>query len=231
MLRVVPAGVTVVALDVGANVGDWTHHLLRAAERPVVVHALEPFPATFAILEQRMRAEIDEGAVHCHHMGISDRTETRVMFGTAGAGTSSLYGEAPSTDGTPVELSSLDEFVDRHGISDVHFVKCDLEGHDLAALAGADRLLASGQIWMLQFEYNHRWVFAHSFLYDAFAIARRHSYGLAKVTPLGPELYEEWHPELERMFEANYVLIRRDLIAPMRCRTMRPDGANTFAAH
>ena len=47
-------------------------------------------------------------------------------------------------------------------------VKIDTEGHDLTVLRGARAMLAEHRIAVVQFEYNHRWVFARAFLRDAF---------------------------------------------------------------
>ncbi len=52
-----------------------------------------------------------------------------------------------------VEATTLDAFLDRHGIARVAFLKVDTEGHDLNVLRGAARSLAEGRIGLIQFEF------------------------------------------------------------------------------
>lgn len=63
-----------VAIDCGANVGDIT---LALAAGGATVHAFEPFPEAFAVLEQRTR---DLPNVHCHQRAVADRTGSTRLF-------------------------------------------------------------------------------------------------------------------------------------------------------
>jgi len=65
---------------------------------------------------------------------------------------------------------------------------------------------------MLQFEYNHRWVFSRHFLRDAFEFMRPLGYEIGKVTPKGIEFYAGWHPELETFREGNYLACRAEWV-------------------
>jgi hypothetical protein len=63
------------------------------------------------------------------------------------------------------------------------------------------------EVW--QFEYNHRWLAEKRCLKDVFKFIADKPYRLGKLYNNGIEIYDKWHPELERFFEANYVLIKR----------------------
>ncbi|HEX6912929.1 MAG TPA: hypothetical protein VF142_21145 [Longimicrobium sp.] len=63
-----------------------------------------------------------------------------------------------------------------------------------------------------QFEYNHRWVYARHFLKDVFDLMRGMPYAVGKLTPAGVELYDDWHFELERFFENNFLVLHRTLV-------------------
>jgi hypothetical protein len=57
--KALPTDGPIVVFDVGANIGDWTTSLLREAarfptRRKLEMHAFEPVPATFALLEKRL---------------------------------------------------------------------------------------------------------------------------------------------------------------------------------
>jgi hypothetical protein len=75
----------------------------------------------------------------------------------------------------------------------------------MAVLRGARKLFAGQHIMAAQFEYNHRWIAARSFLRDAFELLTPLGYRLGKLTPDGVEFYPGWDAELETFVEGNYV--------------------------
>jgi hypothetical protein len=67
---------------------------------------------------------------------------------------------------TTVPVESLDEVAAREGVAYIDYLKIDTEGHELAVLAGASRLLREGKIRYIQFEFNALNVFSRSFFRD-----------------------------------------------------------------
>jgi hypothetical protein len=80
----------------------------------------------------------------------------------------------------------------------------------MEVLRGAQRSFAAGRVSACQFEYNLRWIYARHYLRDVFEFAAGLPYRLGKVTPRGIETIRSWHPELERFFDGNFVLLHRD---------------------
>jgi len=122
----VPTGGT--AVDIGAWLGPWTSRLLRHADHVV---AVEPTPA----LARRLRETFP--TVQVVEAAISDHVGTATLhLPAAGAivGTSSLE-DPDQGDPVEVERTTLDELE----LTDVRFVKLDIEGHELPALRGAER--------------------------------------------------------------------------------------------
>ncbi len=225
-----------VVFDVGANVGNWTLSLIgqaRALNRigALAVHAFEPFPATFQTLSNRLRQHTDNGTVRCNELALSSEDGEAYMLGQSDLETSTLHGggESSGHDRVKVRLRKADTYSDENGIREVHLLKSDAEGHDFEVIRGAAGLLERGNVWFLQFEYNHRWVFSRHYLKDVFDAVAETRYKVSKVTPLGLEIYERWHPELERFFEGNYALIREDLVGHVTTRIASVDAASTFA--
>jgi FkbM family methyltransferase len=216
-----------VLLDVGAHRGDWSAEAARQLARLGLrgeIHAFEPTPETHAELSRRLAGE---PRVVARALALSDREGTLPLY-VAGAlaGTNSLedQGLGPALD---VQATSVDRFLSEQHIERVTFLKCDAEGHDLAVLRGGARSLAAGRVDVWQFEYNARWIYARAFLRDVFELARGTPYSIGKVHRHGVELFESWHPELERYFETNFVLLRRGSPFESLGRRVRFDRSNS----
>lgn len=207
MLGLTPDGELHVA-DVGANVGRWSRSLLAAASAAgraadLRLHAFEPDAAAYARLERAL----DGAPAILSAVALSDRHGTAAFHAVApAAGTNSLH-PAPGTAVTAEDVSTitLDSYAAQAGVARFALVKIDTEGHDLTVLRGARALLAEHRIAVVQFEYNHRWVFARAFLRDAFEFLGDLGYRIGKLTPKGVEFYPGWDPDLETFAEGNYV--------------------------
>jgi FkbM family methyltransferase len=210
LLDLFPRGHKMHVLDVGANVGQWSTSMLAAARQvgraeDLDLHAFEPSSYTFARLSRALANQ----RVNLQQCALSERSGLSILHVMGpGAGTNSLHAplERPSNTTTEdVATTTLEEYADRAGLDDIALVKIDTEGHDLAVLRGAGRLLAEQRIRVAQFEYNWRWVGARSFLCDAFDLLDPAGYRLGKLTPRGIEFYPAWDADLETFVEGNYI--------------------------
>jgi FkbM family methyltransferase len=225
-----------VMFDVGANVGDWTLSALREAstrrmEKRLEIHAFEPVPATFRVLQDRIGRSPMAQAVRAVASAMSSRTGTAEMHvGGETAGTNSLHPDGMNPDGARVRIDTITalDYCSGNGVGTVHVLKCDTEGHDLDVLVGAKRLFDDERIVICQFEYNHRWIYSRHYLKDVFDLFQGGPYRVGKVTPTGVELYGGWHPELERFFEGNYVLLHPEGVRWLTTRTGRFDESNVY---
>src|SRR5690606_34784044 len=108
-------------------------------------------------------------------------------------------------------------------------LKCDTEGHDLAVMRGGIDLLRSERVDIWQFEYNQRWIAAHAFLKDVFDFIDDLPYRIGRVMPSSLELFESWHPELERFYQSNYVLIHESVLPWLPVTEGTFDASNSYA--
>jgi FkbM family methyltransferase len=147
--RLVRSGDT--AVDVGANFGLWTYHLARAAGASGRVVAFEPVPFAAASLRRVLRlTRCANVAVDPRGLGDAPGRMTFVLplqqSGAINAGLAHVAGRRDERAGASdhvadagrveveCEVVRLDD-VDLPG--DVSFLKCDIEGAELAALRGA----------------------------------------------------------------------------------------------
>jgi FkbM family methyltransferase len=224
-----------VAFDVGANVGDWSwlflDNALREGVSEIELHAFEPVPRTHLVLQRRMESHSCHAVVRTIQAGLSRETKDGIMFEFAElAGVNSLHRDPLQRDGATlnVRLISAEDYCSAAQVDFIDLLKCDAEGHDMEILHGAAALLRSESISVIQFEYNHRWLFSRHCLKDAFDLVNSLPYRVGKLTPQGVELYDAWHPELDRFFEGNYVLVHERMIDSLPTWRGRFDNFNTF---
>lgn len=230
-----------VAFDIGANQGEWTEHLLNAMPEALRnpdrlrIHAFEPVPPTAEMFRIRIAAfpETARQSVSLHECAMSDAPGTaQIGVYAAGAGTNSLHfnrDERPTETTIKIALTTLDDFRAEHGVGHIHFAKCDTEGHDAKVIKGAADTLAGGNIDVLQFEYNHRWVLGRAFLMDIFDMIDGLPYHLVRLNENGMTLFETWHPELDRFFQSNYALLHDRALDWFPLHRGRFDKTNTYA--
>lgn len=134
------------ALDLGANFGLYTRHLSEIVGPSGRVHAVEPVPESFGVLQSNVR-RLRLGNVTVHNLAVSD-TEGLVKMAvpTYTRGGENLYEARVSESPTSkldrvihVPADRLDNLFGRLGRID--FVKCDVEAHELSVVRGAAEIL------------------------------------------------------------------------------------------
>lgn len=237
VVRAVEERTELSAADIGANQGEWTLSLLaagRAAGRAnIKVNLFEPVPTTLARLNQALERAGAATRAAVNALAISNEAgKVRIAVMSTTGGTNSLHVDpgagAPPGGWIDIDCTTLTRFCQEKNIAHLHLVKCDAEGHDLLALRGALDLFHQNRIDVFQFEYNHRWVLSRTFLKDVFDAVARLPYHVGRVCPGEIEVYSQWHPELDRFFEANYVLVHDNALQWFDVRMGGFDELNTF---
>ena len=200
-----------VAFDAGANAGDYTREILRAARRagcPVEVHAFEPSPRA----AERLRNDFGgEPTVRIVGAALSDRVgEASLHDGAAGGSQASLVvreerGADASTTIT-VTLMRLEDYLEKHAITRVDLLKLDVEGSELAALRGLGERLRPESVDAIQFEYGGTALDAGTTLREAYRLLEARGYAVTKLFPRALEVrrYRAW---MEHYAYANYVAL------------------------
>jgi FkbM family methyltransferase len=213
ILKNIDSSRSTIALDIGANIGEWTHRILTramATQKNIKIHAFEPCKATYNTFVNNLEKWQIQSNVIANSFALSSAVGERDFYTIgANAGRNSLHAiDGDQQHVEKIRVSTLDEYCRNVGISDVALLKIDTEGHDLEVIYGATELLESGKIECVQFEYNHRWIAARHFLRDAFMFLNPKGYEIGKITPQGIEFYPHWHPELESFREGNYLAVK-----------------------
>lgn len=140
------------AIDAGANKGIYVHHLCHSYKRVI---AFEPLPALAKFLKRAAhRAEV-------HGMALSDRHGHACLKLPVGFNELGTIEEMETfTENTDlpfekhdVKISPLDSF----DFQNVGLIKIDVEGHELAVLAGAKKLIKNSKPTILvEVEERHK---------------------------------------------------------------------------
>lgn len=130
-------------LDIGANYGYWSRFILTDARArgvsAVSIVAFEPVPSNYELLADNMEQVPDSGgSVCCEQIAISDRNGTCFMNAS-----NSDPGSAFASDSGGIEcrVTSIDEYVEAHQVSNIALMKIDVEGFELRVLKGARRTI------------------------------------------------------------------------------------------
>jgi FkbM family methyltransferase len=134
------------ALDLGANFGMYTRLFAQIVGPDGQVHAVEPVPSTFGVLQSNVE-RLGLTNVTIHNVAVSDEEGTVTMaVPQYDRGGENLYEarivSAPASANertVDVRGCTLDDLFGRLG--QVDFVKCDVEGHELNAIRGATEIL------------------------------------------------------------------------------------------
>ena len=141
------------AADVGANVGYMACVLADAVGSQGRVIAFEPHPEIFA----ELAANTLGLGVEAKQAAVSDRAGVvrlhipEAFVGNRGIASLEALGDA--SEDVEVDAVSLDEVL--AGERPVGVMKIDIEGHELAALRGAENLLRGGRIRDIVFEEHN----------------------------------------------------------------------------
>ena len=222
-----------VFFDVGANLGDWSFSLLqRLSASPALrarIVAFEPAPAQSRALTKRLEQGNEVVRIECHEEALGDAPgEGRLRVTGESTGDSALL-PCPDQDGTEslgVRITTVDAVMERERVERVTLLKIDTEGNDFNVIRGAREAMARCAIDVVQFEYNWRWInFGHS-MRSVFIALGGTDYSLGRLSCDGIELYERWHPELDRFIETNFVLLAPRLKAHLPAKRMTFDSSN-----
>jgi FkbM family methyltransferase len=140
-------------IDGGANVGRWTstaHAIFPEAS----FHMVEPQPSCQAILAEVCRtlprvsvaavALSSPGTARVRMMNVADDSRSEGAFVT----------DDPAAEAATLPATTLDAlFADQAKIEDRVFLKLDLEGHELKALRGAERLLPAVEVILCEVRF------------------------------------------------------------------------------
>jgi FkbM family methyltransferase len=125
-----------IAIDIGANLGEWAVPLAKAVGSRGRVLCCEPNPTVAAALAATLQIN-NLGQAEVLRVAVSDADgDGHLAIDPADSGQSRL-----AATGIAVRRRALDSIVAEAALGWIDLVKIDVEGHEAAVLAGATRTL------------------------------------------------------------------------------------------
>ncbi len=151
-------GEELILFDVGANTGGFAKLVIQAFDGvDRRIYCFEPSGEAFAALE----ASLAGSGARLFNIGLGDREERIPLFADrAGSGLASVYPRRldhmniPMTRMEDISLTTVDAFTAVQAIDRIHFLKLDVEGHELKCIEGARAMIDAGRVDFIQFEFG-----------------------------------------------------------------------------
>lgn len=178
-------------VDVGANIGTWTHNLLErqpAGHEPRGILA-EPTPELAKQLRARFAPRPKLSVVEAA-LGDKPGTDTFFVSSSCSEHSSLHMPDDSACRAVEVKVAILDELMSDANESEIDFLKIDTEGNDFNVLLGASALLTRHAVHVIQFEYGQGWRLAGHTLCAAFRFLRKHGYECFLITGEGLRAYD-----------------------------------------
>lgn len=204
-----------VIFDVGANSGQYGQLVLNVfKDQPVKLYSFEPQQSAYTLLQDNLGSS---SSVKLFNIGLSNKKETATIFSSVeGSTMASLHKrrlehyniEVETT--SEVNLDTIDSFCEVHEIEVIDFLKIDVEGHELKTLQGAKRMIESGKIKRIQFEFGGASIDSRVFFQD-FWYLLKDKYQINRIVQNGFYPINRYKEGCEIFLNVNYFAeLKRD---------------------
>jgi FkbM family methyltransferase len=138
-----------VVVDAGANIGIYSEFLARRVGPTGVVNSFEPSPENFERLQCATRKLSN---VRVCQAGLGERSgrSTLYLSNKLNVDHRTYMTEGDSRSGVPIDIVALDDYFEPG--QRVDLIKMDIQGYELHALRGANRVLADNSAAKLLLE-------------------------------------------------------------------------------
>jgi FkbM family methyltransferase len=184
---------TFIALDIGANKGEWT--LLLIDRRPdarvlcfeIVPQTAEKLSSTFASFP----------AIDVFEHGLSNQSANIEVFWNRTASNTSSISPRPEHDQfkdaaieiVPCRVERGDDVILNLNLQRIDLMKVDVEGHEVEVIKGFSNTLMDEKLRpsIIQFEYGATYLPGRHNLYEVYELLTPHGYTIGRIYPKGVE--------------------------------------------
>ena len=202
----------VVAVDAGANLGNWTSELLRHIPMASVI-AFEPSQAAFEKLQTRFTSD---RRISCFNLALGKENINAMLYADkGGSGLGSLtkrrvqHFNIDFSHQEDVTIQTLDSWLSQNHLDTApNVLKMDVEGHEYDLLLGATKTLDN--IHIIQFEFGGSNIDTRIFFQDFWYFFQSIGFEIYRLTPSKPILIENYNERDEVFRATNFIAVRKN---------------------
>lgn len=201
-----------VAIDAGANLGNWTAELLEYLPT-ANVFAFEPSESAFGKLQDRFASDRRVSTVN---VALGKDNKSSILYADeSGSGLGSLskrrvqHFDIEFSHQEVVEINTLDSWISRNEIaSPPNILKMDVEGHEYDLLLGATETIKN--IKIIQFEFGGSNIDSRTFFQDFWYFFQDLEFDIYRIAPSKPILVKVYSERDESFRATNYIAVRKN---------------------
>lgn len=197
-----------VIFDVGANRGEYCEGILSEFPKSQI-YAFEPSTLMSEALKKRFTATKQVSV--CSY-GLGDKTQEMSLYKeSADARISSLtkLGVTDDQYTEKVDIRKLDEVVLQLDVDVIHLLKIDVEGHELDVIRGADKMIVSGRVKIIQFELGGSSIDTHTTFKDIYDYLIDCQFTIYLIQRRGTQEITSYNYLYEQYSTTNFVAVHR----------------------
>lgn len=108
------------------------------------------------------------------------------------------------------QFTTIDNYCQKNNVNHIHFLKMDIEGHELSALQGASKMLSSDNIDYIQFEFGGCNIDSRTYFKDFYYLLHD-KYDIYRILQKGLYKIDKYSEYLEIFVTVNYLAqLRKD---------------------
>ena len=201
----------IILFDVGANIGNYSK-VLKETFPNAQIFAFEPFSIPFKNLAELSATNSN---IKSFQIGLSDKEESLIIYSSdeyseiGGVYNRDLiFHDIPHSKQEKSRFKTTENFCLENKIDHIHFMKIDVEGHELSVLKGALSFLENAQIDFIQFEFGAGNIFSRTYFTDFYSLLSK-NYVLYRLLKDGLIPITSYNAELEMQILTYYVAISK----------------------
>ena len=208
-------------IDGGANIGESSLKACFFSNRlnkKIQIIAIEPIKETFKALKENTKS-IDilliEKALGSKSKQVKFRVDKEHPCSGRNAALNHYY---LNKEGTEIAIQvTLDQLALDLNLTHIDFLKLDIEGLELDAIFGAEKLMSHGAIDYIQLEYNQTWILAKASIEKLLNFISKKKYSLYRIASNELLKISSYHYTIEDFYYSNLLLVREGCPLPLRC--------------